>query len=316
MKTALIIGVSGNFGQEMGLALKTAGWQVKALMRDAAKAPQWLDKTDIVEGNAREMQSVSDASRDVDLLVYAANPQYHRWHEDAMAMLEPTVKVAEQRKLRLVFPGNVYNFAPQTSGIQEKTSMNPPTDKGVIRQQMEARLERASRQGARVLIVRAGDFIGPSMQMSWLDQLISVGKGGASMKIPHDEQHRHFWTYLPDLCANTVRLIDRTDGPFDVFHDPGLALSQSDWQQAFRDVGVDLKLKSFPWWLFKVIGLFSPIIREILKMRYLWETQVVLDGSKMQAVLKDEFQATSLSEIIETVVLMPAEKSALAAVSS
>jgi hypothetical protein len=82
-----------------------------------------------------------------------------------------------------------------------------------------------------------------------------------------------------------------------------LALTQAEWVQAFQEVGVSLSVKRFPWWLFKGIGLFSPIIREILKMRYLWQTNVILDGAKMEAVLGTGLQQTPLSEVVQTVVL-------------
>ncbi|HET8903035.1 MAG TPA: NAD(P)H-binding protein, partial [Saccharospirillum sp.] len=149
MKTALIIGINGNFGSQMALALREQGWAIRALMRDPAKAPAWLKSEFVIKGNAQDDSAVLQAAQGVDLMVYAANPPYHRWPQEAMAMLEPAVKAAEQLKLQLLFPGNVYVYAPQAAPIDEQVSMNPPTDKGLIRQQMEQRLQRASEQGAR-----------------------------------------------------------------------------------------------------------------------------------------------------------------------
>ncbi len=48
MKTALILGINGNFGLEMALALSKAGWSIKALVRDPNKTPSFVEAKLIV----------------------------------------------------------------------------------------------------------------------------------------------------------------------------------------------------------------------------------------------------------------------------
>ena len=48
-----------------------------------------------------------------------------------------------------------------------------------------------------------------------------------------------------------------------------------------------------PWPLFRVMALFMPLWREILEMRYLWETPHGLDGSVLARWLP-AFRATPL----------------------
>ena len=88
MRTALILGISGNYGLQMALALKAQGWRIKALLRDEAKAPQWLEKENRIIGDANEQAKVMAAANGVDLIVYGLNPAYHRWHIEALALLE------------------------------------------------------------------------------------------------------------------------------------------------------------------------------------------------------------------------------------
>lgn len=303
MKTALIIGINGNFGSYMGKALQKQGWHIRALLRDAAKAPTWIDADSITIGQAQDEPKVRQAAEGVDLLVYAANPPYHRWSQDAMAMLEPAVRVAEQMGLQLVFPGNVYVFSPQVTPISEQVEMHPPTEKGLIRQRMEARLYRASQQGARVMIVRAGDFIGPDTAWTWLQMIARYKDGLIHMKQPHDRSHVHYWSYLPDLCANTVTLLEQQPDDWTVYHDPGLTLGEDDWRKACRALGVPLKVTRFPWWMVNMAVPFSPMVREVRKMRYLWQQPVVMDGSRMVRQLGADLQATPLTSVIEQTLL-------------
>ena len=46
--------------------------------------------------------------------------------------------------------------------------------------------------------------------------------------------------------------------------------------------GRRLTLKGVPWTLLRAAGLFSPMMREIVKMSYLWRTPHSLDGSKLE----------------------------------
>ncbi len=302
MKTALVIGVTGNFGREMAIALAASGWAVKALMRYPSNRPSGIPLVEVVKGSASVKVDVEQAVQDCELIVYAANPKYHRWPQEAMAMLEPVAQVAEQRKLRLLFPGNVYNFNPQEQPVTEATAMQPPSAKGAIRVQMETRLKQASENGAQVTIMRAGDFLGGGMHMSWLDFMLKGKHGHYSLAMPHDTKHVHFWTYLPDLCANAATLLNEPVTDFDVWHDPGFALTTADWQQAFAQLKVEATIKRFPWWAFMFIAPFNPMIKEVQKMRYLWQQPVVLDGTKMRAALGERRQETGLNVILAAMI--------------
>lgn len=298
MKTVLILGITGNFGLEMALALKAQGWIVKALLRDEAKAPQWLEKENRIIGDANEQEKVMAAANGVDLIVYGLSPAYHRWHIEALALLEPCVATAEKLGIRLLFPGNVYNFEPSESRISESQVMKPVTEKGAIRVAMEARLRKASEHGAKVTIVRAGDFIGPNTHMTWMDRVLKEKHGEVKMAFPHDEKHVHFWSYLPDLCANTAMLMDMPQASFEIWHDSGLALNRADWQKAFAANGRTLKVSNFSWWILTIIAPVVPLVKEVLKMKYLWQQPVVLDGGKMKRALGEQYRATDLTAIL------------------
>lgn len=302
MKTALIIGITGNFGSQMAQTLLKNGWQIRALMRDSSKAPSWLSPAQIHVGSARDEKAIVQAAQGAALIVYAANPAYHRWHQEAMQMLEPTARAAETLGLRILFPGNVYGYSAGQKAKTESDAMQPPNDKGEIRLRMESRLKQASLNGATVTIVRAGDFLGPNMRLGWLDYMLKVKKGFYTFAMPHNGQHVHYWTYLPDLCANAVTLIESPESDFDVWHDPGLALTRDNWSSAFADNGFALKTKNFPWWFFKIVSPFSPMLREVLKMRYLWQSNIVMDGTKLKQKLGANLQKTPLSDIVASLV--------------
>ncbi|MCK6265792.1 epimerase [Vibrio sp. ZSDE26] len=298
MKTALILGITGNFGLQIAMALKTEGWKIRTLVRDKTKTPKWLSSSDIWVGDASNEQLIEEAALGAELIVYAINPVYYRWETEALQLLEPTVSVAAKLKARILFPGNVYNFKPNIALISEDDPMKPISRKGAIRVKMEQRLYQASQQGASVTIVRGGDFIGPNTHFTWLDLILKHNKSSARIKFPHDARHVHFWSYLPDLCANTAMLMSLPQSSYEVWHDDGLKLNQQDWQQAFLANNTKLRTSKFSWWVFKLSSPFVPLVREVVKMQYLWQQPVLLDGNKMKQALKDKYQSTPLENIL------------------
>ncbi len=224
-----------------------------------------------------------------------------------MKMLEPTVLVAEQLQLRILFPGNVYGLAPSEANLNEQATNAPVTEKGEIRVQMETRLKQAANQGAKVTIVRSGDYIGPRMAVSWHSQIFKKTPQGIKMAMPHDEQHEHFWTYLPDLSANAVQLLDKPQSDFEVWNDNGFTLTTEDWKIAFASNGIATKTTDFPWWMYRLLAVVSPTLKEVMKMRYLWQQRIVLDGQKMTDALGDDLKKTPLKKIVRQLMLVPAK---------
>jgi nucleoside-diphosphate-sugar epimerase len=172
-KTALVIGITGSFGGHAAQAMLKHGWRLRALARNPEVAMQKAGpRTPIewVKGDAMNPADVMAAAEGARVIVHAANPPgYRNWRGLAIPMLRATIAAATHNRARIVFPGNVYNFAPDSGGhIAEDAPQAPVTRKGKIRVEMETMLRIASVEGAKVLIVRAGDYFGPAAPNSGL----------------------------------------------------------------------------------------------------------------------------------------------------
>ena len=297
--TALIIGAGGSFGLHVTAALIKRGWQIRALARDPAAARVKAGPNmpiDWVKGDAMVGGDVMAAARGVQLIVHAANPpRYHNWSGLARQMLATTIAAAKANSARIVLPGTVYNYAPDGGPlIAEDAPQTPVTRKGKIRVEMEKMLREASTAGAKVLIVRAGDFIGPAAPNSALSWLVQKGKGRVkSVVAPGPVGVGHAFAYLPDLAETTARLLERESelADFDVFHFKGYWLGEDDdLVCAIRRVTGQPKLRgaAFPWPLLWTLSPFVELFRELLEMRYLWRAPIGLDNAKLTAFLGAE----------------------------
>ena len=295
-KTALIVGATGSFGGHAAAALIKHGWRVRALARDVAAARAKAGPRMPIEwtrGDAMNAAQVTAAAAGAEVIVHAANPPgYRNWRGLATPMLAASIAAARAARARIVFPGNVYNYAPDAGPrIAEDAPQAPVTRKGRIRARMEAMLREAACDGARVLIVRSGDFFGPAAPASGLGWLTSR-RGGRVRCVyaPGPSEVGHAWAYLPDLAEATARLLDREADlvRFETFHFAGHWLARGEEMgAAIRRVAgrPDLPIKPFPWPAIWALSPFVETFRELLEMRYLWRAPIGLDGRKLEAFL-------------------------------
>lgn len=307
---ALILGATGGVGGAVAKKLLADGYCVRAMHRNAAanmvKSPEY----DWVDGDAMNRDDVIKAAAGVELIVHAVNPPgYRNWGKLVLPMIDNTIAAAEASGARILMPGNVYNFGPETFGsIAEDSPQNPSTVKGKVRVALEERLAAAARRGTQVILVRAGDFFGPGAGGSWFAQ--AVVKPGAPVKAitnPADPGVGHQWAYLPDVAETMVRLVARADElpSFARFHMEGV------WDHDGRQLAnairrvtgrADLPIKQFPWWALRLARPFVPVFREILEMRYLWQRELHMRNDRLVAFLGTEPRTPIDQAVRETLI--------------
>ncbi|MDB5243921.1 MAG: hypothetical protein JWP57_4547, partial [Spirosoma sp.] len=222
-RTALVLGASGGAGGAVASKLREAGWTVKALRRVQDQHSMIHEGTTWVRGDAMNAADVARAARGVSVIVHAVNPPgYKRWDELVLPMIDNTIAAAVAEKATIVLPGTVYNFgADALPLVAEDALQRPSTRKGAIRVELERRIEAATRQDARALIVRAGDFFGPNSTSNWFAQgIVKAGSPVRKVSLLGDAGVGHQWAYLPDFALTVAKLLARRDTlePFARFH--------------------------------------------------------------------------------------------------
>jgi len=302
MKTALVMGITGSFGGHVAQELARQGWTIRALMRNPASVPAQFSDAQVCKGDAADINSIRAAAQGADLIVYGVNPCYYQWGTTVVPWLDNTATVAEQLGLTVVFPGNVYVLNPADGPeFDEAAPAHPVTGKGVLRQAMENRLRAAAQRGARVIILRAGDFIAAGAKSSWLQSLIKKTKRGYTLTATGARDLTHTWAYLPDLARTVAQLVEHRAAlqPFSVFHFEGYRASFADIAEAIRVAsGQPVVMKALPWWLMRLAIPFSAFVRSLFEMRYLWNYELNLSDAKLRAVLPQPLPHTPLAQAL------------------
>ena len=307
--TALILGATGGIGGEVARQLRDSGWHVRALHRGASMAIEQRDAITWIRGDAMIAEDVRTAAQGCSVIVHAVNPPgYRRWSELVLPMLDNTIAAACALGATIVLPGTVYNYGPDALPLlTEESPQHPLTRKGAIRVEMERRLLAASKNGARVLIVRAGDFFGPKAANNWFSQgLVKPGKPIVAVSYPGRRGVGHQWSYLPDVARAMIELLARRDslGPFATFHmaghwdADGSQMLEAIQRVAARRTGQKPRVSTFPWWLITLAAPFVTTFREMREMRYLWREPAQMDNARLIAALGHE-PHTALDEAVE-----------------
>ncbi len=310
---ALILGATGGIGGEVARQMRDAAWQVRALKRGLPHEEEQRAGLTWIRGDAMSRKDVLRAARGCAVIVHAVNPPgYRHWADLVLPMLDNTVAAAIAERATIVLPGTVYNYGPDAlPTLAEDAPQNPATRKGSIRVELERRLRIATQLGARVIIVRAGDFFGPQPGNNWFSQgLVKPGRPVAAVNLPGNHGIGHQWCYLPDVARTMLELLrlrERLE-PFANFHmsghwdADGLQIAASVQRVVVRRTGRVPAMRKFPWRLIRLASPFVTTPRELLEMRYLWSQPVRMTNARLVAILGRE-PHTALDEAVEATLV-------------
>lgn len=275
-KTILILGASGLFGAQCSKTFNAAGWTVRHF--------------------DRKTENMTEAAKGADIILNGLNPpNYHNWAKIIPEITRDVIAAAKASGATVIIPGNVYPIG-STSGVwDENTPHNPSSRKGQIRKDMEAAYRKAALDGVQVINLRAGDVIDPDSDKTVLGLVVLKSLKQGKIALLGKPDVPHAWCYTPDFARAALGLAEMRD-QLQMYEDvpmAGQTMSGDELRLILEQLtGQSIKLTAFPWWLMRVASPFWELARELLEMRYLWDTPHQLSGQKLQRLLPG-FKLTS-----------------------
>ena len=302
-KTITILGINGNIGHHAARAFLAAGWNVNGFGRSNKKPVAGVR---FIKGDADHVRDMNQAVEGSSVVFNALNLPYDKWDNGrAETQVSKVIEAVKGNGRTLMFPGNIYNYAANLRKVTPDAPQNPETPRGAIRVRQEQMLQDATKGGdVQVIILRAGDFYAPNNEMDWYDQGLLREAGKGKVAIPSDPDIGHSWAYLPDFGEAFARVAAvRGDlGAFENFHFEGHYVTHGALVAAIRNVApLPLKVVPFAWSMLKMIGIFMPMMREIVKMRYLWDHSMQLADPQLDAILGKDFGTPFEQAVTQTV---------------
>lgn len=263
------------------------------------------DGVQLVGGDASNHDFARKAAEGATHLYFALNPPYHKWPELFPPLQTSVLQAAIATGAKLIVMENLYAYGRLNGKpMTEDLPLNAEHKKGIVRAQMTKELLDAQAAGkVQMVIGRASDFFGPGVLESGMGERVFYpavsGKGAqvvGKLDMPHTQ------TYVPDVGKALVILGERDEALGKVWHIPSPpALTQRQFiERVYAISGHPTKITAAPKLLLRIVGLFNPIVRELLGTLYQFEESFVMDSSLFEKTFG--MRATPLDDAIRETV--------------
>jgi nucleoside-diphosphate-sugar epimerase len=190
---------------------------------------------------------------------------------------------------KIVLIGTVYPYGMAgTNPVREDHPREPHTFKGRMRKEQEDLVMEAHAQGKiEATVLRLPDFYGPGVKTSMLAgaALAAVNGSRADVLGPIDRPHE--FVYVPDVGPVVVKLL-HTPAAFGKIWNlagAGVTSQQALIKEMERQAGKSIKLRVAGKTLLRVLGLFNPMMRELVEMNYLITEPLIMDDSALRQLI-------------------------------
>jgi len=292
MVKVALFGAAGAIGRSIAAAYSAQGqsYRVVGRSRQALESTFGGDPlAEIVTWNPDDPASVQKAAEEVDTIVYLVGVNYWQF-ELHPPLIEKTLAGAIAAGVkRFVLIGTVYPYGrPRTTPVREDHPREPHTFKGRMRKAQEDVLMAAHAAGRiQGTILRLPDFYGPGVDKSFLQGVFESAVTGkpANMLGPIDRPHE--FVFVPDVGPVVVSLAGTPAAYGTWWNFAGAAVTSQ--LELVREIeqqsGKKLKLRIAGKTMLRVIGVFNPLMREMVEMHYLLTEPVLMDDSALQRLL-------------------------------
>jgi len=266
-------------------ALCARGTRVRVVQR---KRPAYLPGgVDFMACDVLKLDDVTRVMTGASQVVVAIGFEYLTpvWQAAWPKAMAALLTAAETANVRVVLIDNMYMYGPQDAALHEDMPLADHGRKPAVRAQVTRMWQQVAREGrVRWAALRAPDFYGPGVHNSHMGDsgLARVAQGKAAQVLMAPDMP-HSFAYVPDIARAVVTLLDAPDDAFNQsWHVPcAKARSPRDMLQIGADAaGVKLKMMAMPTIMLRLLGVFAPMMRELIEMRFTWNRPYHVDATK------------------------------------
>ncbi|MFO0748319.1 MAG: NAD(P)H-binding protein [Myxococcota bacterium] len=290
MKVA-ILGAAGAIGKSTAAALAARGDAVRVVGRSAAK----LDGFGAAERVAADVATADGCARalaGMDAAVYTLGLPYTKADFARYpAMMTTCLEAARKAGLKeLVLITNVYPYGlPQAPLVAETHPREPVSVKGEYRKQQEDLLLAADGTGGlRTLSLRLPNFYGPDARLSIADGIFAAAVRGKTANLLGPITTPQELVFTPDVGPVVAALLARPEafGQAWNFAGPGHLTMKEFAERIYAAAGQPkARMRVAGPTMLALASPFSSLMRELREMMYLQAKPILLDDTKLRALL-------------------------------
>ncbi|MGO0789513.1 NAD-dependent epimerase/dehydratase family protein [Herbaspirillum seropedicae] len=292
MSKIALFGAAGAIGRSIASAISAQGQHYRVVGRSEASLRQAFGadpRAEIVSWDPDSPASVEAAAHGIDTLIYLVGVHYTRFelHPELMRKTLAGAISAGVRQILLI--GTVYPYGlPQTTPVREDHPRAPHTFKGRMRKAQEDLLMQAHTEGRiRAAVLRLPDFYGPGVEASLLHGAIKAAAQGGTADMIGPLDRPHEFVFVPDVGPVVAKLVGTPAAFGKIWHlaGAGVTTQKALVAEMERQTGRKLKTRVVGKTMLRLIGMFNPVMRELVEMHYLQTQPVIMDDSALQQLI-------------------------------
>ena len=302
----VIFGAAGAVGKAVGAQAKKRGIPTRVVGRRAAALRlAFGDDHELVTADVTDQAQANIAAAGADSIVHAIGVPYNQFDLHPVLMQRVVDAARSQGVRKLVVVSSVYSYGQPAGALVDEThSRDPHTYKGRMRKLQEDIALAADSPSLKTLVLRVPDFYSADAENSLANEIFKAAREGkpAPVLAPIDKPHE--WVYTPDVGAVILDLLARDDvyGTAYNLAGAGTITTRDFAARTYEQYGQELRLRVVTTPMLRVLGLFNPVMRELVEMQYLQSNPVILDDAKLTRALggiKKTSYADGIADTIE-----------------
>ncbi len=297
----IILGAGGAISKVLVKELVANNEKIKL----AARNLKTIEGIESVKADLLNFNEVNNVIEEFSTVYLVAGLSYNIkvWQEQWPKIMRNVVEVCGAKNAKLIFFDNVYAYGKVDGAMTEDTPINPASKKGEVRAKLLEYINgEIKNKNITALVARAADFYGPYTEgvslisISVLDKLLK----GKKAQWFCNTKVKHSFTYTGD-CGKALYMLSKNESNFNqTWHMPTADPAKTG-EELIKIAAEKLNAKAdctvLKKWLFKLIGPFNPLIKELTEMLYQYEYEYVFDSSKFEK--KFNFTPTPYEQGIE-----------------
>ena len=292
MAKLALIGAAGAVGNSVAGTLRLRSEAFRVVGRRRAELEKCFGNDSLAEiatWDPNDPASVRSACRGIDTLIYLVGVPYNHFELHPVLMQKTLDGAISEGVKRVLLIGTVYPYGvPKSARVTEEHPRAPHTFKGKMRKAQEDVLLKAHADGKiQGTILRLPDFYGPGVSSSFLHSLFGTAAKGGTANLVGPVDVPHEYVYIPDVGPVVLALAEKAEayGRWWNFGGPGSITQREIAAEVFAMAGRKPKLRVVGKAMLRFLGLFNPLMRELVEMNYLQTTPVLLDDSALTHLL-------------------------------
>jgi len=283
-----ILGSGGAIGIELAKALQKYTSEIRLVSRN----PEKVNPTDqLMAADLLNTEDVRKAVQGSSVVYVTVGFPYNLkvWKTSWPKFMKDVIAACKEFQAKLVFFDNIYMYDPNfLNGMTEETPINPSSEKGKIRAEIAQLILDEIKAGTlTALIARSADFYGPGIKNSSMlnETVVKPLNSGKKANLLSSSGFKHSFTYTPDAGRATAILGNTPEAYNQIWHLPTAAnpFTGKEWVEAIAgELGVKPGFQVASKMMVRIIGLFVPIMKEIVEMMYQNDRDYIFDSTKFE----------------------------------